>query len=76
MGLTCDPPSPLPGIIAKRNENRPAQKYVQNLHSILLLAKKEKKNPQCLSVAKWINKKFICISDFYKITNNNEEMQL
>lgn len=45
MGLTCDPPSPLPGIIAKRNENRPAQKCMQNVHSLLLLAKKEKKNP-------------------------------
>lgn len=43
MGLTCDPPSPLPGVIAKRNENRPAQKCMQNVHSILLLAKKEKK---------------------------------
>lgn len=64
MGLTCDPPSPLPGVIAKRNENRPAQKCMQNVHSILLLAKKEKKT-QCLSVTKWINKKSICISDFF-----------
>lgn len=64
MGLTCDPPSPLPGVIAKRNENRPAQKCMQNVHSILLLAKKEKKT-QSLSATKWINKKSICISDFF-----------
>lgn len=51
MELTCDPPSPLPGIISKRNENMPTQKFTQNVHGILLLAKKEKK----LNVYQWLN---------------------